>query len=134
MKFTGYAALFDVRDRGGDVVRAGAFTGAGAPVPLLWQHDPARRIGTVHALAEDARGLRVEAVVEGDGRCAREAAAMLAEGAVSGLSFGYRVREAVRGLAGPGGRATRELLAIDLVEVSLVASPMQPGARVSAVF
>ena len=134
LKFTGYAALFDVRDRGGDVVRRGAFAGAGAPVPLLWQHDPARRIGTVRAVAEDARGLRVEAVVDGDGAVAREAAVLLGEGAVSGLSFGYRVRSARRGVAGAGGRATRELTALELVEVSLVASPMQPGARVDDIY
>ena len=35
MRFSGYAALFDVADRSGDVVRAGAFAGAGR-VPLLW--------------------------------------------------------------------------------------------------
>lgn len=134
LKFSGYAALFDVRDRGGDVVRRGAFASAGAPVPLLWQHDPARRIGTVRSLAEDARGLRVEAVVDAEGAVAREAASLLGEGAVSGLSFGYRVREARRGVAGAGGRATRELVSLELVEVSLVASPMQPGARVSAVY
>lgn len=132
LSFSGYAALFDVRDRGGDVVRRGAFASAGAPVPLLWQHDPARRIGTVRAVAEDARGLRVEAVVDGEGVVAREAAALLGEGAVSGLSFGYRVRAARRGVAGAGGRATRELTELELVEVSLVASPMQPGARVDS--
>jgi phage head maturation protease len=42
---------------------------------------------------------------------------------VNGLSFGYRVR-AARG-AGP-----RELLALELVEVSVVTHPMQPLARV----
>jgi len=44
-----------------------------------------------------------------------------------GLSFGYRVREA--GTAG----GMRELRALDLVEVSLVARPMQSQARVHAV-
>ena len=35
LRFAGYAAIFDVPDRGGDVVRAGAFTGvAAAGVPL----------------------------------------------------------------------------------------------------
>jgi phage head maturation protease len=43
---------------------------------------------------------------------------------VSGLSFGYRAREARRGEAG------RELLGIDLFEVSLVTHPLQHGARV----
>jgi phage head maturation protease len=52
---------------------------------------------------------------------------LLERGKVDGLSFGYRVREAksVGGL--------RELIALDLVEVSLVAQPMQKLARVHAV-
>lgn len=134
LNLTGYAALFDVRDRGGDIVRAGAFAGSQAPLPLLWQHDPARRVGTVTAIAEDVHGLRVEAEVAGEGGTAREVRAMLGEGALSGLSFGYRVRAARDGAAGPSGRRTRELLALELVEVSLVAQPMQPGARVTGVF
>ena len=134
IRFAGYAALFHVRDRGGDVIRPGAFAGVGGKaVPLLWQHDPARRIGTVETLTEDARGLRVVARIEGEGATAREVAAMLREGAVDGLSFGYRVKAARTGLPGRGGAATRVLEALDLVEVSVVAQPMQPGARVVAV-
>ncbi|NEM13233.1 MAG: HK97 family phage prohead protease, partial [Xanthomonas perforans] len=37
MTFTGYAAIWDRMDRAGDVMRRGAFAGAGV-VPLLWQH------------------------------------------------------------------------------------------------
>ncbi|QJQ32378.1 HK97 family phage prohead protease [Sphingomonas lacunae] len=133
-RFAGYAALFGVRDRGGDVIRPGAFASLGSgAVPLLWQHDPARRIGTVETLAEDARGLRVVARIEGEGATAREVAAMLREGAVDGLSFGYRVKASRAGLPGRDGLATRVLEAIELVEVSVVAQPMQPGARVIAV-
>ena len=65
LRFEGHAALFDVRDRGGDVIRGGAFGDAAAPLPLLWQHDPLRRIGTVEAVAEDAAGLRVTGLVDG---------------------------------------------------------------------
>ncbi len=125
MRFAGYAAVFDRPDRGGDVVRAGAFAralkrGAGA-VPLLWQHEPGRPIGRIEYLKEDKRGLRVIGRLA-DGR----AAALLKEGAVGGLSFGYRVREA-------RGEAPRELVDLELVEVSLVTFPMQPRARVHAV-
>ena len=125
MRFAGYAAVFGHPDRGGDVVRAGAFArslarGAGA-VPLLWQHDPARPIGRVDYLKEDARGLRVIGRLV-DARAAR----LLAAGAIRGLSFGYRVKEA----AGEGPRELREL---ELVEVSLVSRPMQPRARVHAI-
>ena len=131
--FAGYAALFDVRDSGGEVVRGGAFAGAAAPLPLLWQHDPARPIGVVLALAEDARGLRVIARIDGEGAAARRAADLVTRGAMTGLSFGYRVRAAGAGPPGRGGAATRELTALDLVEISLVARPMQPRARVALV-
>ena len=129
MRFAGYAAVFDRPDRGGDVVRAGAFARSvrrGArSVPLLWQHDAARPIGRIEYLKEDRRGLRVIARLS-DGRAGREAAALLKDGAVRGLSFGYRVRAAK-------GEAPRELQDLDLVEVSLVTLPMQPKARVHAV-
>lgn len=119
VRFAGYAAVFDAADRGGDVVRRGAFRGAGT-VPLLWQHRGAP-VGAIERIEEDARGLRVIGRVE-DPRLA----ALVAQGAVNGLSFGYRVREAVRG-------RVREIIALDLVEVSLVAQPMQRLARVHAV-
>ena len=128
-RFAGYAAVFGHPDRGGDVVRAGAFAralkrGAGA-VPLLWQHEPGRPIGRIEYLREDKRGLRVIGRLS-EGASGREAAALLKEGAVAGLSFGYRVREAI-------GEAPRELVELDLVEVSLVTCPMQPKARVHAI-
>ncbi len=126
-RFAGYAAIFDRVDRGGDVVRAGAFAGlAAAGVPLLWQHGPGSVIGSVEKLEEDRRGLRVIGRVSARTAAGREAAAALKAGALDGLSFGYRVRAA-------RGHRPRELLALELVEVSLVTHPMQPMARVVAV-
>ncbi len=119
VRFAGYAAVFDAPDRGGDVVRRGAFARAGA-VPLLWQHGGAP-VGTIERIAEDGRGLRVIASV-----AEPRLAAAVAAGSVTGLSFGYRV------LAARAGRC-RELLQLELREVSLVGSPMQPLARVHAV-
>jgi HK97 family phage prohead protease len=125
VRFAGYAAVFDRPDRGGDVVRRGAFARAlksGGEVPLLWQHKAGAVVGRIEHLSEDERGLRVIASV-GDARAAR----LLENGKLDGLSFGYRVREA------KSAGALRELIALDLVEVSLVARPMQPKARVHAV-
>ena len=128
MRFAGYAAVFDRPDRGGDVVRAGAFARSlrrkPGSVPLLWQHEAGKPIGRIDYLKEDKRGLRVIARLS-ETAAGREAAALLKDGAVSGLSFGYRVREAT-------GAAPRELIDLDLVEVSLVTLPMQPRARVHA--
>ena len=124
VRFAGYAAIFDRPDKGGDVIRPGAFAGSlgsGEAVPLLWQHKAGAVIGRVEHLSEDARGLRVIASVV-EARVSR----LLGNGKVDGLSFGYRVREAKS--AGP----RRELVELDLVEVSLVANPMQPKARVHA--
>ena len=125
MRFAGYAALFDRPDKGGDIIRQGAFARAlerAGEVPLLWQHKPGAVIGRIEHLSEDQRGLRVIAAV-GDARASR----LLGGGKVDGLSFGYRVREAKE------AAGMRELIELDLVEVSLVANPMQPKARVHAV-
>ncbi|OYY90507.1 MAG: peptidase U35 [Sphingomonas sp. 28-66-16] len=124
LRFAGYAAVFDAVDRGGDVVRRGAFARLPEVVPLLWQHGGAP-VGVIERLAEDARGLRVIGRIE-DARLA----ALVKAGGVKGLSFGYRVRAARAGVDGGRGR---DLTALDLVEVSLVAQPMQPLATVHAV-
>ena len=125
LRFAGYAALFGRRDAGRDVIRAGAFARSLAeragPIPLLWQHRPDLRIGWIERAAEDARGLRVIAALANP---ASAAVGALRRGAVTGLSFGYRARAFRRDAQG------RELLDIDLVEVSLVTRPMQHGARV----
>jgi hypothetical protein len=129
VRFAGYAALFDREDRGGDIIRRGAFARAitawrGRKVPLLWQHKPDAPIGMIESMSEDARGLRVIGQVRADAPGA--AAKLLKQGQVNGLSFGYRVTRA-------DGAAPRVLKDLDLVEVSLVTYPMQPGARVHAV-
>jgi len=129
VRFAGYASVFDRIDRGGDVVRRGAFRRSlaeGGDIPLLWQHRAGQRVGTIERLEEDERGLQVIARLNDDAfgqLLSRE----LAERRLSGLSFGYRVNKAVQGPAG------RELNDVDLLEVSLVRRPMQPLAQVHRV-
>jgi len=126
-RFAGYAALFGIADGAGDTIRPGAFSKALAETrayPLLWQHNPAQPIGRVETIAEDARGLRVIARL--DSRDSR-AADLLQRGEVNGLSFGYRARGYT---PVPGGRVLED---IELIEVSLVTHPLQPGARVHLV-
>jgi len=128
LRIAGYAALFDVPDGVKDTIRRGAFARTLArrnePVPLLWQHRAGARIGTVETLAEDARGLRVVARID---RQHSRAAALLRAKGVSGLSFGYRAKRFRRTAAG------RVLEDIELLEISLVTHPLQPGARVHLV-
>lgn len=120
VRFAGYAAIFGRADRGGDVVLPGALVAAPGGVPLLWQHGGAP-IGVVEALAEDARGLRVIGRIE-----RAEVARLVRGGALTGLSFGYRATRVRQGV-------WRTIHAAELVEVSVVAQPMQPLARIHAV-
>lgn len=124
----GYVSRFDVADRGGDIVRRNAFLGMRADLPLLWQHDPARPIGRVVSLQEDARGLRMVARVSAESRDGGDALELMRCGAVDGLSFGYQVKRARRR---PGGG--RELLKVELIECSVVTLPMHEGARVDLI-
>ncbi len=133
-RFSGYAAIFDVPDKGRDVIRAGAFAQSlqnrsRYDVPLLWQHDQQEPVGIIEALREDARGLYISAKLSLDSHRGADAYALIKDGALTGLSIGYRARE-----ARPLPRSNlRELRSVELVEISLVSLPMQPLARLTAV-
>jgi HK97 family phage prohead protease len=129
LRFAGYASVFDRVDRGGDIVRSGAFRHSLArqgKVPLLWQHQQGRQVGEIEHLAEDARGLQVIARLYDD-EFGRLLSRELKHGRLSGLSFGYRVRAAEQ------GASAREIRDLELLEVSLVRRPMQPLACVHKV-
>lgn len=139
-EFEGYASVFDVVDQGGDMVKPGAFIESIAKaktdrrlIPMLWQHDRTVPIGKWLDLAEDAKGLYVKGKLLKDAVAkAGEAYVLLKEGAIGGLSIGYRTM--------PGGaevdpkrRGVFLLKKLELVEVSLVTLPMLNEARVSSV-
>ncbi|MEO9634147.1 MAG: HK97 family phage prohead protease [Parasphingorhabdus sp.] len=125
IRFAGYAAIFNRIDKGGDIIRPGAFgeLPEGQSLPLLWQHDARQRIGRVDHVREDRRGLRVIGSISTETQAGRDAAAGLASGAMKGLSFGYRVNRS-------SGQKPRELIDLDVAEISLVTFPMQSLARV----
>lgn len=130
----GYASVFGKKDQSGDVVQKGAYSAsltrlaaAGGRVKMLWQHDPGQPIGVWDEVREDATGLWVKGRILTDIGKGREAAALLAAGAIDGLSIGYRTVKAER-----DGKEQRLLSELELWEVSLVTFPMLAEARVSA--
>ena len=130
----GYASYFGACDQGGDIVSKGAYAKSLAmlksdkrQVKMLWQHDPAQPIGTWDDVREDEKGLYVKGRLLESVARGREAAALIAAGAIDGLSIGYRT---VRASKNDKGR--RLLTELELWEVSLVTFPMLPSARVAA--
>lgn len=126
---TGYASLFGRPDLGRDVVAPGAFARSlrargAAGVRMLFQHDPAEPVGVWLDIREDARGLRVAGRLNPAVRRARELDALIRQGALDGLSIGFRPVSAAPDRAG-----YRHLRAVDLWEISLVTFPLLPGAR-----
>ena len=131
---SGYASLFGTADRGGDIVQKGAYGASlerlskeGRQVKMLWQHDPAQPIGLWEEVREDDRGLWVKGRLLDDVAKGREAAALIAAGAIDGLSIGYRTKKASKTAQGQ-----RLLMELELWEVSLVTFPMLPSARLTA--
>ena len=99
----------------------------GRSVKMLWQHDPSQPIGVWDEVREDGTGLYVKGRILIEVEKGREAAALLAAGAIDGLSIGYRTLRAEK-----DGKGRRLLSELELWEVSLVTFPMLPEARVAA--
>lgn len=132
----GYGSVFGLVDRGGDIVAPGAFKASlaawkkkkQAPA-MLWQHDSYSPIGVWTDLVEDDHGLKLVGQLVLDVPTAASARALIAAGAVKGLSIGYRT------LDYEIDRTTgvRTLKKLELWEISLVTFPMLPEAQISGV-
>jgi HK97 family phage prohead protease len=128
MIIEGYAALFGVEDCARDIVRAGAFAASLArragPLPMLVEHEPKLLAGFWQLALEDKRGLFLRGAIDERQRGAGHAKRALMRGA-DGLSIGFvAVAEYRAGV-------NRILTEIELLEVSIVAHPMQPQARLA---
>lgn len=131
--FAGYASVFDVLDSQRDIMRRGAFAvtlkARKYPVQLLWQHQWEAPIGVISQIFEDQHGLYVEGRLLMGVAKAQEAYALLKAGVIRGLSIGFTVQKSRRN---PDNGA-RELLAVELFEVSLVTLPANEVATVTVV-
>nr|WP_234681412.1 HK97 family phage prohead protease [Bradyrhizobium sp. Oc8] len=112
-------------DSVGDTITKGAFNVA-ADLPMLFSHDPSDLVGSWSEVSETNDGLIVKGAIHKDQPRARSILSMVKSGLVSGLSIGFRTREAKQ-----QGR-NRVISALDLVEVSLVRNPAHPRARVTS--
>jgi uncharacterized protein len=132
-RFAGYASVFDVVDNQKDIILRGAFAetlkGRVGDIKMLWQHQQDEPIGIFKKIFEDASGLYVEGKLLLDVARAKEAYALLKEGAIGGLSIGYsptqyRLHEKT---------GTRLISTVELWEISLVTFPANEAAKITVV-
>lgn len=132
-RISGYGAVFNNVDQGGDIIEPGAFAkslASGKPIKMLWQHSPWDPIGVWDDVTEDDYGLRISGTVLSEVSTGADALALLKAGAIDGLSIGYRTIAAEAGVI--DGQDVRVLKELELWEVSLVTFPMNTDAVVDA--
>ena len=139
-KLTGYAAIFNSEaDLGGfvEVVRNGAFRKSlegGTNIRALYHQQGDALLGTTRGgtlkFKEDANGLAFELALP-DTTHGRDLAILVDRGDVAGCSFGFRVRDGGDRWEQRGGQLVRELLDVDLVEITLTADPAYQDTTVA---
>jgi len=134
--FSGYASVFGQVDQGRDIVVRGAFSDSlakwrdkGKLPKMFYHHDTRRTIGRWTEMKEDDYGLFVAGRLTEGVQDADEAYALLKDGAIDGLSIGYRTLEDTY----DRDMEIRKLEKVDLMEVSIVSLPMLESAEVTGV-
>jgi len=129
---TGLASTFGNVDRQGDVVLPGCFEKtlkdrAGRPLPMLWSHRSDEPIGTWTSLAETQTGLEVIGKFSLEVQRAREIFSLVKDGCIQHLSIGYiPTKHRMK-----SDTDVRELIAVELVEVSPCVVPANPRAVIN---
>lgn len=140
----GYAAVFNSlsEDLGGfrESIRPGAFKESlarGDDIRALFGHDSnaviGRRSASTLSLTEDEKGLKVEVAIP-DTSVGRDLVVSVKRGDITGMSFGFSVVKQDWAKVNRDGDVVyrRELIAVDLFEVSAVAWPAYVDTSVEA--
>lgn len=132
--FEGMGSVFGTIDTDNDIVERGAFARSIAErgigrIKLLWQHDFRKPIGKLVEIREQERGLFVRGKLTLGVQQASEARALMLDGALDGLSIGFRTKRAE---VDPKSRV-RHIKDVDLLEISLVTLPANEQAVVQSV-
>lgn len=126
---TGIAWPFGSPDSVGDVISKGAIS-APANLPMLFAHDHAQVVGVWDEITESNDGLIVKGrLLIDDLERAREVRAMIQSKAISGLSIGFR---SIKSQQRPNSRRGRNISALSIHEISIVAVPSHPDARITS--
>jgi HK97 family phage prohead protease len=135
MRVRGYAAVFGNVDSDGEVVDRGAFSGwlkanPDTPVQIYWMHSHkynpmAKPIGVTTRLKQDRKGLYFEGEIAATDE-GREVAELMKSGAISGASFGFRVKDKYQ------KKEVWHLSDLELLEISAANWGANPKAHIEA--
>lgn len=129
--FSGYASKFNGNDAYNDTIVKGAYQktleSRDRPVQLRWNHD-GDIIGKWTNMYEDEVGLFVEGEICVEHSKGADVYALMKQGALSGLSIGYRIKSSEK--KQDKGLILKE---IDLVEISVVETPADLHATIDSV-
>lgn len=134
--FTGYAAVFNNVDLGGDVIMPNAFrqvkTTRDGKVRIAMNHKLSQLAGKA-TFAQDARGLRVEGQLTLGVSYVKDAYELMKDGVLDGLSVGFDILPDGSRWEERDGDYVRIITSADLWEFSLVPFGMNPEALVDTV-
>ena len=129
--FTGFASVFDVVDSYNEVVLKGSFRKTlrenDGKFPLTWMHDIREPLGVIYP-KEKNLGLHVKGHLNLDVQSAREKRSLVQQGAISGMSIGFRTMQ------DEWDNDIRRLKECKLHEIALITRNFQacPGADVDS--
>jgi len=123
----GYGAFYDNKDSYDDIITKGAFSESlqtNRSVKMLLNHNTSDIIGVWQELKEDQNGLIVKGLINLDTVKGRETYSLVKQGAMSGLSVGFMVKDR------DYNDDIRYIKKADLYEVSFTAFPANEKAKI----
>jgi len=125
-QFSGYASVFNIKDRVNDIILPGAFGTSidSTNIKLLWQHDHKEPIGYFKKIEETQIGLYVEAIILEETNRGKEALTLINNGVLNSLSIGFEAEDFYY----KGN--IRYIKKIRLWEISLVTFPAHEQAKI----
>jgi uncharacterized protein len=129
-RITGFGSTFGNTDSYGDIVLPGAFAKsiAARKPAMLWQHRTDMLPGVWDVIEEQKKGLYLEGTFAPTA-LGTEAYTLSKMGAVTGLSIGFSTKK----FEIDPKKNTRQLIEVELYEVSLVTFPANEKATITAV-
>jgi HK97 family phage prohead protease len=129
LKITGYAAVFDIKDRKGDVLDANCFKINAIPIKVFLGHNLQYPIGKTTQSLIDQKGLWVEIQLQLPESIMKDVVFALRKKYIEHLSIGFITKNSYL----DSKTGIRHVLLAELIEISLVTIPCNPLAMIDEI-